>query len=115
VVLKQDKDYEINDVTLKIRCVETKREVRFYNYENGYTKVYIGGVIYYYHRLIAEMFVYNPDPITKTWIDHIDRNKNNNTIENLHWVTPHGNGLNKSFIGNYESIFVNHFLSTHDN
>jgi hypothetical protein len=52
------------------------------------------------------MFVFNPNPLTKTWVDHIDRNKHNNTIENLHCVIPSGNGLNKSFIRNYESIFV---------
>jgi hypothetical protein len=105
VTLKQDKDYEINDLTLEIRCIETKREVCITN-KIGYTKVGLGGKTYSYHRLVAEMFVYNPDPLTRTNVDHIDRNKHNNTIENLQWVSPSGNGLNRSFFRNYVGIFV---------
>jgi hypothetical protein len=52
------------------------------------------------------MFVYNPDPLTRIYVEHIDRNKNNNTIENLHWVTPGVNNLNRSFWRNYVGIFV---------
>jgi hypothetical protein len=106
VPLKQDKRYEINDVMLKIRNVETKKEVYPYNNINQYIKIYIGGIIYDYHRLIAEMFVFNFDPITKTCVDHIDRNKYNNMIENLHWVSIGANNLNRSFNKTYVSIFV---------
>jgi hypothetical protein len=105
MVLKQNKNYEINDVSLIIRCVETKKEVNFFN-SNGYKKVLLGDKIYKYHRLIAEMFVYNSDPPTRTCVDHIDRNTNNNIIENLQWVSPSGNNLNRSFNRNYVSIFV---------
>jgi hypothetical protein len=53
------------------------------------------------------MFVYNPDPITKTNVDHVDRDKHNNTIENLRWVSPGVNSLNKSFSNdNHANIFV---------
>jgi hypothetical protein len=96
VTLKQDRDYEINDVTLKIRHIETKIEVYFSYNNKGYKQVSLDCENYFYHRLIAEMFVYNPDPLTKTWVDHKDRNKLNNTIENLHWVTPGENNLNIS-------------------
>jgi hypothetical protein len=93
-------------MSLKIRSVETKREVHFSNNNKGYKQVSLNGENYFYHRLIAEMFVFNPNPHTKTYVDRIDRNINNNTIENLHWVTPSGNGLNRSFNRNYVSIFV---------
>jgi hypothetical protein len=106
IPLKQDRDYEINDVSLKIRHIETKIEVRLYNHNYNYIQVYVGGKNYYYHRLIAEMFVYNPDPLTRTYVDHIDRNKHNNIIENLQWVSPSENCLNKPFFRNYEGIFV---------
>jgi hypothetical protein len=105
IPLKQNKNYEINDVSLKIRCVETKREICFYSYK-CYKQATIDGKTCYYHRLIAEMFVYNPDPLTRTCVDHIDRNKHNNTIENLHWVTPGENNINKSKCYKSESIFV---------
>jgi hypothetical protein len=54
IPLKQDNDYEINDVTLEIRLVETKREVCIGN-KVGYKKVSLGGKNYSYHRLIEEI------------------------------------------------------------
>ena len=37
------------------------------------------------HRLIAETFIENPDG--KPCVDHINRNKHDNRVENLRWVT----------------------------
>jgi hypothetical protein len=46
------------------------------------------------HRLIAELFVYNPDG--KSCVDHQDRDKLNNVIENLRWCSASENNMNKS-------------------
>lgn len=43
------------------------------------------------HRLIAIAFINNPDPATKTQVNHIDGNSMNNSIENLEWVSPSEN------------------------
>ena len=43
------------------------------------------------HRLLAQAFIKNPDPINNTVVDHIDDNKLNNTLRNLAWVTPSEN------------------------
>jgi hypothetical protein len=51
------------------------------------------------HRLIATLFIDNPDPVNKTIVDHIDRDNQNNRLENLRWVSPRENCLNgKLFI-----------------
>ena len=52
--------------------------------ENKATKTYI-------HRLIAEHFIPNDDPINKTQVNHINGNKLDNSISNLEWVTQRDN------------------------
>ena len=39
------------------------------------------------HRLVAQVFNYNPDPRIKIIVDHIDNNRLNNRFTNLRWVT----------------------------
>lgn len=44
------------------------------------------------HRLIARTFLPNPDNLPE--VDHIDRNKRNNHVSNLRWVSRSTNGRN---------------------
>lgn len=54
-------------------------------FENGKTHKYN------VHRIIAELFVHNPDPNIYTQVNHIDEIKYNNVANNLEWVTPKQN------------------------
>ena len=40
---------------------------------------------YYVHRLVAETFIENPENLSE--VDHIDRNKENNCVDNLRWCS----------------------------
>lgn len=48
------------------------------------------------HRLLALQYIPNPDNLPE--VDHIDRNKLNNSLENLRWVTRVENRRNRSDI-----------------
>ena len=60
-----------------------------------YCKININGKLLLKHRLIALQWIDNEDPQTKTQVDHIDRNKLNNHIDNLRWTSPSENCKNK--------------------
>ena len=49
------------------------------------------------HRLVALLHVPNLDK--KEQVDHIDRDKRNNNVANLRWVSNGENGINKSVSG----------------
>ena len=59
---------------------------------SGYLRVQINGKFYKVHRLVAETFIQNPE--NKSQVDHINRNRTDNRVENLHWCTPSENCRN---------------------
>jgi len=67
------------------------------NDKNGYCKIRCNNNVYYCHRIIYEMH-YGKIP-KNLQIDHIDRNKSNNKIENLRLANSKENSRNKSSKG----------------
>ena len=62
-------------------------------YEKGKTTRFL------LHRLLALQFIDNPDNLA--CVDHIDRNKLNNSLDNLRWVSYSQNCRNKNSIKGY--------------
>jgi hypothetical protein len=85
---------------------------------NGYLACRLGG-FYKQHRIIAEQFLPNPNNLPQ--IDHINRNRDDNHLCNLRWVSPHDNNRNRTstngFVHNYydtlpdDAIFVDEYGS----
>ena len=67
------------------------------------------------HRLLAIQYIPNPNNLKM--VDHIDRNKTNNCLENLRWASSRTNNLNMGitpksghqniYIDSYECAVVN--------
>ena len=72
----------------------------------GYVQVHLNDHTYYYHRILAKHFIPNPDDLLE--VDHIDRNKANNSLENLRWVTRSQNLSNRTMKKYSKREFLDH-------
>lgn len=63
----------------------------------------------YLHRVLACMFI--PNPENKKQVNHIDLDKSNNDLENLEWLTPKENLQHARDNGAYDLCFINKKMS----
>lgn len=81
--------YEISDEGL-VRNKQRGRLLKPYVRHNGGLGIGLtveGNFrLFQLHRLVAEVFLPNPDPESKKYVKHIDGDKKNNRADNLKWV-----------------------------
>jgi hypothetical protein len=86
--------YEIcSEYPYQVRNQETKNILKEY-LSNGYPSVNLRGKTHNKHCLIALQFIPNPD--NQPQVDHINRIRTDNRIENLRWVSSSENNSNKA-------------------
>jgi hypothetical protein len=87
--------YEVSDFG-NVRNCKTGRFLKGSENKDGYLQVGLykdkKRKMFRIHRLVALAFLENPE--NKPTVDHIDRNKQNNRLENLRWATKSENQAN---------------------
>ena len=91
-----DNDYEINTVyPHPIRRKGSERIIsKCFRGSEGYVCCRLNNIAYQKHRIIAKQFIPNPNNLP--CIDHRNRNRTDNRIENLRWCSSNENAKNKS-------------------
>jgi hypothetical protein len=98
--LKKFPNYEISKVSSEVRDVNTKEIVRTFQRRDRYILIKLEGdkKPYYIHKLMADQFLDHSEE--SNVIDHIDRDRANNSLSNLRYTTMSMNCLNKTSHGN---------------
>ena len=90
-------NYEVSDAG-EVRNSVTGKMLKLGVDNGGYQRVSLcpGSISSRIHRLVALYHIENPE--NKLCVDHIDRNRTNNHVSNLRWVTYSENSLNMDYI-----------------
>ena len=72
----------------------------------GYVQIILNKKNYLKHRLIAQQFIPNDDPVNKDQVDHINHDRTDYHIENMRWCTHSMNCFNKSGKGDIRYEYV---------
>jgi hypothetical protein len=98
-------DYEVSSLG---RIRRGEKILKACTHPHGYLKIALGRANQrLVHRVVAEAFCPNPNNYTE--VDHIDRDKTNNSMSNLRWCTRSENNSNKGLGYSYcarDDLFV---------
>jgi DNA-binding transcriptional regulator YiaG len=87
--MREYRTFDLSDYTItksgEVINNHTLRKVKPQPNGKGYLRVSIGGKLRFVHRLVAEKYI--PNPENKPQVNHKDGNKQNNSVDNLEWVT----------------------------
>ena len=102
-----DKDYQIfSEEPYQLRRKSNKRIVKESIHKTtGYIRCMLNQVEYAKHRILALQFLPNPNNYNE--VDHINRIRTDNRLENLRYVSHSSNQRNKTSYGNYNYNYVN--------
>ena len=96
-ILSLDSDYEINiEYPYKIRRRGKTEPINEW-LASGYYSVKLNGIRFFKHKIIVTQFIKNDDQ-SKNIIDHINRDKTDNRVENLRYVSSSESNKNRSKI-----------------
>ena len=88
-----DKDYEINsEFPYNIRRKSNNKIIKESRRNDGYVECWLNCKRCYKHVAIAKTFIPNPDNLVE--VNHINRIRDDNRIENLEWISKSDNTKN---------------------
>lgn len=91
-----DDDYQLWPIKLHKGDKAGHQNIRYSDGDEHHEK--------YIHRLVAESFIDNPDPVDKPNVLHYDDDPRHNAVENLRWGDQKENNADSKRNGNFKEV-----------
>lgn len=107
---KQIDEYPNYEVSTEGQVRNIKKQNLLKNLKKNYFQVKLNGKFQCVHRLVAVTFIPRFD--MSLIVDHIDRDKYNNNMTNLRWVSYSQNSLNRDYYVHNKDNTLHHIQIT---